>query len=346
MKKEVHKLIGIGKKPFIIAELSANHNGNLKRAKEIMLAAKNGGADAVKIQTYTADSMTIDSEKNDFKIKHGLWKNNNLYNLYKSAETPFSWQKDLFDYAKKIDIIIFSTPFDEKGVDLLEKLKTPFYKVASFEITDLSLISYIATKGKPMFLSTGMSNENEIGEALEVARSFGANEIILFHCISSYPALLKESNLNMILTLRKKFNTLVGLSDHTIGLEAALIATGLGVVAIEKHFTLDRREKGPDSSFSMNPTEMKKLVIKTKEAWQGMGKGQFERTEQEKKNKIFRRSLYFVKSIRKGGLVTKNHIRVIRPGFGIEPKFYNQIIGKRTKIDIQKGDRVSWEVLE
>ncbi len=346
MKSSFKKIIAKNIKPFIIAEISANHNGSLTKAKKMITAAKKAGASAVKIQSYEAESMTINSRKKDFRIKHGIWKGQNLFDLYESAKTPFSWHQSLFSHAKKEEIIIFSTPFDYSAVDLLDKLNVPFYKIASFEITDLSLIEYIASKKKPILLSTGMSNEKEIGEALEVIKSKGINEILLFHCISSYPAKVEEYNLNMIKTLENQFKTLVGLSDHTIGIEAASAAIALGAVAIEKHFKINQNDTGPDAIFSSDSTEIRNLVSATNKIWKGLGVGSYKRAKDEKKNIIFRRSLYFVKELKKGSVIKKEDIRSIRPGYGLKPKYLNQVITKKTSRKVNIGDRVSWKNIE
>ena len=329
--------------PYIIAEVSANHNGSIVRAKETILAAKKAGVDAVKIQTYTPDTMTINVQNPDFYIKDGLWKNRSLYDLYGEAYTPFEWHKELFLFAKEIGITLFSSPFDESAVDLLESLNVPVYKVASFEIVDLTLIRYIASKNKPMLISTGMASLNEIGEAIESARSVGNNKIALFHCISSYPAPIAETNLNSIQLLRKEFNIQVGLSDHTIGNLASVIATSLGASIIEKHFTINRSNGGVDSSFSLEPKEMGSLVKQTKEAFSALGSNSFVRSSVEEPNKVFRRSLYFVDNVNEGEIITNKSIRRIRPGFGLEAKYYEDVIGSKCLKSAKRGDRVTQE---
>lgn len=346
MKKNFKDLLSINSKPFIIAEISANHLGDIVKAKRLIAAAKNAGASAVKIQTYEASSMTIDSSRADFKIKHGMWKGQKLYDLYKQAQTPFNWHEDLFDFAKKEGIIIFSTPFDNEGVDLLEKLKVPFYKIASFEITDLLLIEYIASKKKPVFLSTGIATEKEIGDALEIIKSKGVKDILLFHCISSYPAKVEEYNLQMINTLKKTFNTLVGLSDHSLGSEASIGAIALGAVAIEKHFKLNQSDNSPDSEFSIDPQQMKELINKVNKVWKGIGTGKYKRTSEEKKNLIFRRSLYFIRNVEKGKKITPSDIKSIRPGYGLKTINYKKILNRKTKKNVRIGDRVTWENIE
>lgn len=329
--------------PYIIAEVSANHNGSILRAKEIILAARNTGVDAVKIQTYTPDTMTIDVNKPDFLIDDGLWKGRSLYDLYREAYTPFEWHKELFDYARKIGVTLFSSPFDESAVDLLDSLNAPAYKVASFEVVDLPLIKYIAQKNKPILMSTGMASYDEIGEALEAAKSVGNGNILLFHCISSYPTPLSEANLNMIPILQREFNIQVGLSDHTIGNLASILATSIGATAIEKHFTVNRSDGGVDSSFSLEPTEMEALVKETKEAFHALGSKSFSRSSVEDGNKIFRRSLYFVKDVDEGEVITNECVRRIRPGFGLEAKYFDQVIGSKCLVSAKRGDRVTMQ---
>ena len=346
MFKIKNRNIGQTEEPYIIAELSANHGGSIDLAKETIKSAKDNGAHAVKIQTYEAHTMTIKSNKADFIIKGGLWDGYNLYDLYDEAKTPFKWHKELFEYANKLDIDIFSSPFDESAVDLLESLNTPAYKIASFELIDIPLIKYIAKTGKPILMSTGMSSEEEISEAIEAARSNGANDILLFHCISSYPAPIEHANLNMISILKKRFNVEVGLSDHTLDNLAATLAVGKGAVAIEKHFILDKSLKGPDSEFSMEPSQLSSLVSETKNAWKAMGGKTFSRADVEKGSLVFRRSIYFVKDLKKGSIIKKEDIRRIRPGYGLQPKFFDQVIGKRTISNVEAGDRVAWDLLE
>jgi len=338
-----NRVIGKGCKPFIIAEISANHGGSIRRAKETILAAKSSGADAVKIQTYTPDTMTLNSRKSDFLINEGLWKGYNLYELYQEAYTPFEWHKELFDYAKEIGVTLFSSPFDETAVDLLDSLDAPAYKIASFEVVDLPLIKYIAKKKKPILMSTGMASYDEIGEALEAAKSGGNGNILLFHCISSYPAPLSEANLNMISILQKEFNIQVGLSDHTIGNLASALATSMGATAIEKHFTVNRSDGGVDSSFSLEPTEMSALVKETKEAFHALGSKSFSRSSVEDGNKIFRRSLYFVRDVEEGEVITNKSVRRIRPGFGLEAKYFDNVIGSKCLLSAKRGDRVTFQ---
>ena len=331
--------------PYIIAELSANHNGSIEIAKQTIMQAKECGAHAVKLQTYTADSMTINCDKDDFRIRGGLWDGYTLYNLYKEACTPYEWHGELFKFAKDIGITIFSTPFDEDAVDLLESLNTPAYKIASFELTDLDLIQYAASKGKPILISTGLSKISEIENAINACFKVGNNNILLFHCISSYPTPTEEANVKMVSFLRNKFNLEVGLSDHTLNNIAAISAISLGATAIEKHFILDKENKGPDSDFSINPAELKSLIKDSKKCWESLGVENFKRSSDELKNQIFRRSLYFVEDLQKNEIIKPNHIKKIRPGYGLSPKFFNQIINKKTKQNVKRGDRVTWEVI-
>jgi len=337
--------IGADYPPYVIAELSANHNGKLQKALDTITKAKDCGADAIKLQTYTADTMTINSNHEDFCIQGGLWDGYKLYDLYKEAETPFEWHKAMFDHARKIDITCFSTPFDETAVDLLEDLNVPAYKVASFEATDLPLIEYIASTRKPLIMSTGMANLEEIEEMVETAREAGCDDLILLHCISSYPAPIDQSNLLTIPDMRKRLGVQIGLSDHTVTNTASVVASALGATLIEKHFILDRNEKGPDSEFSINPVELMSLCKETKDAWLSLGCAGYERKAAEEANIKFRRSVYFVKDIKAGEVISKECVRRIRPGFGLPPKFEKEIIGKVAKKDIKSGTATSWELM-
>jgi len=332
--------------PYVIAELSANHNGSLERALKTIDAAKNSGAAAVKLQTYSADTMTIDNDQSDFMIKGGLWDGYKLYDLYKWAQTPYEWHVEMFKYAKEIGITVFSTPFDETAVDLLEDLNTPAYKIASFEMIDLPLIKYVASTNKPMIISTGMANEQEIEEAVTTARDNGCEELVLLHCISSYPAPIEQSNLRQIPVLAKRFDTLVGLSDHTMGTTASVTAIAMGACVIEKHFTLSRSDKGPDSEFSLEPDELSRLCSETKDAWLALGNEGFNRVKAEEGSKVFRRSIYFVKDLPAGHVITDSDIQRIRPGSGLAPKYLNDIIGKRLLIDVTRGTSTSWKYFE
>ena len=325
-------------RPYIIAEISGNHNGSIDRAKELVKLAKENGADCVKIQTYTPDTMTIKSNKDDFLIKGGLWDGYNLWDLYDWAQTPFEWQKELFEYANSIGITMISTPFDESAVDLLESLSCPFYKVASFELTDLPLIKYIAQTKKPIILSTGMANEKEIKEAIETIIQYGSGDFILLHCVSGYPTPVEEINLDTISLLKKKFKCEIGLSDHTLGNTSAILSIALGAKVIEKHFTFDRSEGGPDAEFSMEPHELKDLSENISLAHKAIGVGSFEMKSAEESNIKFRRSIYVVNDIKKGDVFTKENIRRIRPGYGLEPKDYEKIIGLKAKRDLEEGN--------
>ena len=337
--------IGPNSPPYIIAELSANHNGKIERAFETIKAARDQGADAIKIQTYTADTMTIDCDSEEFMIRGGLWDGYKLYDLYKWAETPFEWHKAIFDYAASIGITIFSTPFDEAAVDLLESLNTPAYKIASFEATDLPLIRYVAGKGKPMIMSTGMCSEEEIAEAVNTAREAGCKELVLLHCISSYPAPMDQANLHQMPNLAARFNTLPGLSDHTLGTTASVAAVALGACVIEKHFTLSRQDKGPDSEFSIEPEELRRLCQDTQDAWSALGRAGFERQQAEEASKCFRRSLYFVRDMKVGQKITERDIRRIRPGYGLPPKYFEELLGRTVREDVKRGTAVQWKLL-
>jgi pseudaminic acid synthase len=340
------RAIGAEYPPYVIAELSANHNGKLQKALDTITKAKACGVDAVKLQTYTADTMTINSDHEDFFIKGGLWDGYKLYDLYKEAETPFEWHKAMFDHAKKIDITCFSTPFDETAVDLLEDLNVPAYKVASFEATDLPLIKYIASTKKPLIISTGIANFEEIEEMVETARGAGCKDLILLHCISSYPAPIEQSNLLTIPDIRKRLDVQIGLSDHTVTNTASVVACALGATLIEKHFILDRGEKGPDSEFSINPSELISLCKETKDAWLSLGNAGYDTKPAEEVNLKFRRSVYFVKDIDAGDVITQEHIRRIRPGYGLAPKFEKQLLGRTVKIDVKRGAASSWELVD
>ncbi len=332
-----NRLIGNNYPPYVIAELSGNHNGNIERALNLIDLAKNSGADAVKIQTYTADTITIDHDSDEFVISGGLWDGRTLYDLYDEAHTPWEWHKELFNKAKDVGITIFSSPFDDTAVEFLEKLDTPAYKVASFELIDLPLIECMAKTGKPLIISTGMSSEVEISEALEVARTAGAKDIILLHCVSGYPVPLSEANLKMINVLRARFSVDVGLSDHTIGNIAAIAAVGVGACVIEKHFTMSRSDGGVDSAFSLEPQELSDLVAGCRGAWAALGNEEYIRSPSETQNLAFRRSLYIVKDIQEGEEFTLDNLKSIRPGYGLPPKFLVQIIGQVASCSLKRG---------
>ena len=290
--------------------------------------------------------MTIDSERPEFHIDSGPWKGYKLYDLYKMAETPFEWHRAMFEHARNIGITVFSTPFDESAVDLLEELATPAYKVASFELTDLPLIQYIAETGKPMIMSTGMANEDEIEEAVSVARDSGCNELILLHCISSYPAPLEQANIAQLVELGKRFNVVTGLSDHTLGTVASVAAVAIGASLIEKHFILDREDGGPDSGFSIEPDELQRLCEDARDAWSSIGKVGYKRQDSETQNRIFRRSIYFVRDIEAGEELKAGDIRRIRPGNGLEPKHFQALLGRKLKKKVAAGTPVSWDAFD
>jgi len=340
------RLIGPKHPPYIIAELSANHNGDINRAYEIMEAAKRAGADAIKLQTYTPDTITLDCESEDFQIRGGLWDGQSLYNLYKNAYMPWDWHKLLFDRAKELEMTIFSSPFDFTAVELLESLDAPAYKIASFELTDLPLIKRVAKTGKPMIMSTGMANKEEIKSAVDIARNNGCIDLILLHCVSGYPAPACEYNLKTVADLGSSFNVVPGLSDHTIDNAAAIASIALGACLIEKHVTLDRNGGGADDSFSLEPQELYQLCRDAKSAWQAIGRINYEVTEAEKGNIKFRRSLYVVDDICEGEVFTASNVKSIRPGFGLAPKYYDFCLGKKAACDIKRGTAVSFDLIE
>lgn len=322
---------------FIIAELSANHNGSLETAIETLRAAKRAGADAIKLQTYTPDTITIDCDKDDFKIKGSIWEGRNLYNLYKEAYTPWDWHKELFRVAKEEGLICFSSPFDKTAVDLLEDLNTPAYKIASFEITDIPLIEYVASKGKPVIISTGIAEFEDIDLAVKTCRHMGNEQIVLLKCTSSYPAPVEEANLAMIPDLAKRFGVIAGLSDHTLGITVPVAATVLGARVIEKHFILDRSIGGPDAAFSLDEKEFTAMVKAVREAEKAVGVVDYTLTEKQRKGRSFCRSLYVVEDIKAGEAITEKNVRSIRPGFGMHPKHYHEVLGKRAKVDLERG---------
>ena len=332
--------------PFIVAEVSANHNGDIECAKNTISEAKRCGADAVKLQTYTPDTMTINSQTEDFIIEEGLWEGRNLYELYQEAYTPFEWHKELYEFAHNQDIICFSTPFDESAVELLESLDNPLYKVASFEVTDLVLLKTIAATKKPVIMSTGMANINEIEEAVETLRLNGTTELAILHCVSGYPTEPKDANLKTIIDLSERFECVVGLSDHTLSNACAISSISMGASIIEKHFIIDRSLGGPDSSFSIEPDQLINLKTSTTEAWESIGNINYELKGEEKNMIKFRRSLYIVNDIKAGEKLSKSNLRRIRPGYGIEPKFYEKVLDKRVKIDLKSGTALSWEMID
>lgn len=326
---------------LIIAELSANHNGSLEVALETVRAAKRSGADCIKLQTYTADTITLNSSKDDFLIKGTIWEGRNLYELYQEAYTPWEWHQALFDEAKKQGLICFSSPFDKTAVDFLENLNVPAYKIASLEITDIPLIEYVASKGKPVIISTGIATKEDIDLALETCKRVGNHEIALLKCTTSYPAPIEEANMVMVKDFTERFGVIAGLSDHTMGATVPVVATCFGAKIIEKHFILDRSIGGPDASFSMNEQEFTDMVKAVREAEKAMGTVDYTLTEKQAKGKDFSRSLYIVKDIKAGEVITEEHVRSIRPGFGLHPKYYHEVIGSVAKIDLAKGDRLT-----
>ncbi len=332
--------IGKNSPVFIIAELSANHNGSLETALETIRAAKRAGADCIKLQTYTADTITIDCDKDDFIIKDTIWGGRKLFDLYQEAYTPWEWHETLFQIAKEEGLICFSSPFDKTAVDFLEVLNVPAYKIASFEITDIPLIEYVASKNKPVIISTGIATETDISLALDACKRMGNFEIALLKCTSSYPAPLEEANLCMVNDLATRFNLVSGLSDHTMGSTAPIVATIFGAKIIEKHFILDRSIGGPDASFSMNEEEFTQMVKSVREAEKSVGLVNYHLTEKQEKGRDFSRSLYVVENITAGELFTEKNIRSIRPGFGLHPKYFSKILGKKASIDISKGSRL------
>ena len=340
-----NRKIGQEHPPYIIAEMSANHNGDINNAYKIIDMAKASGADAVKLQTYTPDTLTIDSDLPDFQLTEGLWAGQSLYELYKGAFMPWEWHKSLFDYAKKIGITIFSSPFDNTAVDLLEDLDTPAYKIASFEAVDLPLIKYVAQTGKPMIISTGMADAQEIQEAIEAAREGGCKELAILHCVSGYPAPAEDYNLRTLVDMQKRFGLVTGLSDHTIDNTTAITSVALGASIIEKHVTLDRNGGGPDDSFSLESEELRQLCVGAKTAWEALGQIDYGRKSSEQANVKFRRSLYFVKDIKEGEVITIEHVKSIRPGFGLPPKYLTKVLGKKVTRNISMGTPVKWELV-
>ncbi len=337
--------IGVGFPPYIIAEMSANHNGSLGTALRIIESAKHSGADAVKIQTYRPDTITLKSNLPDFQIHSGLWSGHTLYELYEWAHTPWEWHLPIFEYARKIGVTVFSSPFDSTAVDLLEDLNAPAYKIASFEAIDHALIKYVAATGKPMIISTGMADSDEIAEAVEVAYSGGCKELAILHCVSGYPAPAQDYNLRTIPDMIQRHGIVTGLSDHTLDNTTAITSIALGASIIEKHFTLDRSAGGPDDSFSLEPAELVALCRDTKTAWSALGVVDYGRKSSEQGNVKFRRSLYFVKDLQVGDEITADAVRSIRPGFGIPPKFLEKIIGQRATRLIQKNTPVTFDDL-
>ena len=341
------KKIGAFFPVYIIAELSANHNQDFNQAVKLIHAAKNAGADAVKIQTYTPDTLTINCDNKYFKIGEGIiWEGKNLYSLYKDAYTPWEWQPDLKKIANDLGMDLFSTPFDSSSVDFLEKMNVPTYKIASFEIVDIPLIQKIARSGKPIIMSTGMASLAEIEEAVDAIRNEGNDQIALLKCTSAYPALPEDINLKTIPDMAKKFNVPVGISDHTLGITVPIAAVALGACIVEKHFTLSRKNPGPDSSFSLEPHEFRTMVDSIRETEKALGTVNYSVTEHEKASRVFRRSLFAVEDIAEGEMLNEKNIRSIRPGYGLPPKFFHEILGKKAKANICRGTPLQWDLFQ
>lgn len=342
------RLVGGPERPLIIAEMSGNHNGSLDRALLIVEAAAKAGADALKIQTYTADTMTIDLKEGEFVItdEESQWNDRSLYELYQEAATPWEWHKPILDRARELGMIAFSTPFDESAVDFLETLDVPCYKIASFELTDIPLIRKVAATGKPLIMSTGMASVEEIKESVQAARDAGCKNIVLLKCTSTYPADPIDSNINTIPDMREMFNCQVGLSDHTLGIGVAVASVALGATVIEKHVTLSRADGGVDAAFSLEPNELTLLVAESRKAWQSLGQITYGGTQSEAASMNFRRSLYIVRDLKVGDSIGEEDIRAIRPGHGLPPKYIDQVLGKRLKKSVSKGTPVSWELFD
>ncbi|WP_028604261.1 pseudaminic acid synthase [Ottowia thiooxydans] len=340
------RLIGTAHHPYVIAEMSANHNGSLERALQLIEAAAETGADAVKLQTYTADTITLDCDSEEFQIHGGLWDGKTLHQLYQAAYTPWEWHKPLFNRARELNITIFSSPFDNTAVDLLEDLNAPAYKIASFEAVDLPLIKYVASTGKPMIISTGMADAEEIQEAIDAAKAAGCKELAILHCVSGYPAPAEDYNLRTIPDMMNRFGLVTGLSDHTLDNTTAIASVVLGASIIEKHFTLSRHGGGPDDSFSLEPPELTQLCLGAKTAWQSLGKVDYGLKSSEKGNAKFRRSLYIVKNLSAGSIITLGDIQSIRPGFGLAPKHLTAVLGRRVLREVHRGEPISWDMME
>lgn len=338
--------IGRDHEPYVICELSGNHNGSLARALQLLDAAAATGADAVKIQTYTADTLTIDHDGPDFRIEGGLWDGRTLYDLYQEAHTPYEWHSALFARARELGVTLFSSPFDETAVDLLDELGAPAYKIASFEAIDLPLIAYTANRGKPMIVSTGMANLGEINDAVRTARENGCEELILLHCVSSYPAPDEDSNIRTVPHLGEAFGVVSGLSDHTHGSAVAVASIALGGSVIEKHFTLDRTEGGPDAAFSLEPGEFQALTTDCKRAWRSLGRVNYDRCKSEEGSLVFRRSLYVVRDVAAGEQITPDVVRSIRPGYGLAPKHIGKVLGRPARYDLPRGTALQWDMID
>jgi pseudaminic acid synthase len=337
--------IGPDHPPFVICELSGNHNGSLERALAMVDAAAATGADAIKLQTYTADTITLDSDSPDFLITEGLWAGQRLHALYQDAHTPYEWHAPLFMRARELGVILFSTPFDDTAVDLLEEMRAPAYKIASFEAVDLPLISRVAATGKPMIISTGLASLDEMGEALQAARVAGASEVALLHCVSSYPAPMEEANVRTVPDLAVRFGVVAGLSDHTPGTAASVAAVALGASIIEKHFTLARSDGGPDAAFSLEPAEFAALVRDCRAAWAALGRPHYDALGSEAAAAGHRRSLYVVADVARGEVLSKANVRSIRPGFGLAPRHLPQVLGRKAARPLRRGERLAWDMM-
>ena len=347
--KQIHiagRRISTDDPPYVIAEMSANHNGNIETAYNIIAACKKAGADAVKIQTYRPDTITLDCATEDFVIRGGLWDGRTLFDLYKQAHMPWEWHAPLFECARKHEITIFSSPFDKTAVDLLEDLNAPAYKIASFEAIDLPLIKYVASTGKPMIISTGMADAEEIQEAIDAAREGGCSELAILHCVSGYPAPASDYNLRTIPDMIERFQTVTGLSDHTLDNATAVTSIGMGAAILEKHVTLNRQGGGPDDSFSLEPSELRALCSDIKSAWLALGGVDYGRKSSEQGNVQFRRSLYFVSDLKAGDVISLDSVRSVRPGFGLPPKHLGAIIGRHVAQDVRWGTPITWEVIK
>jgi pseudaminic acid synthase len=342
-----HHSIGAGHRPFIIAEMSGNHNQSLERAMEIVEAAARTGVQALKLQTYTADTMTLAINEGEFFIndEQSLWKGRNLHDLYQQAYTPWEWHKPIMDRARELGMLCFSTPFDETAVDFLESLDVPAYKIASFENIHIPLIRKVAATGKPLIISTGMASLAEIDEAVRTARAAGCRDLVLLKCTSTYPATPQNTNVATIPHMRQLFNCEIGLSDHTMGIGASVAAVALGGTVIEKHFTLRRADGGVDSTFSLEPEEMTALVVESERAWQSLGEVRYGPTEAEKKSLVFRRSIYIAKPVKAGDVLTPDNLRCVRPGLGLPPRYYEQLLGRKVSHDAPAGTPMSWDLL-